>query len=89
MATTKSDPINPYRTILFATALASAVAAIGLAVAAGTLRDDPAAAATAWDWVGHAVTLGIVAFVGELVIAGTMWRPPAALPPAAEGTDGA
>ena len=81
MAATKSEPINPYRTLLFSLTLACAIAGIGLAVTAGTMRDDPAGAASVWVWAGHVLTLGIATFVGELVIAGTMWRATVAAEP--------
>jgi hypothetical protein len=75
MAEKTSFP-HPYRSVLFVLAIGGALAAMVLGFLAGTVRDDPAGAASVWVWAGHAVTLAIVAGVGELVLAGILWRPP-------------
>lgn len=74
-SSTKTQFPHPYRSVLFVLAIGGFFAAIVLSIIAGTVS-DPAAEASTWVWAGHALTLGIVAGVGELVIAGTLWRAP-------------
>lgn len=72
----KTEFPHPYRSLLFVLAIGGALAAIALASSTGLVRDDPAAIASMWVWAGHAVTLSIVAAIGELVLAGVLWRAP-------------
>ncbi len=75
MAERTSFP-HPYRSALFALAIAGWLAALVLWMSTRYVIDDPAATASLWVWAGHALTLGIVAGVGELVLAGVLWRSP-------------
>jgi uncharacterized membrane protein len=74
-SSTKTEFPHPYRSLLFALAIGGLLAAIALALIAGTVS-DPAAESSTWVWAGHAVTLAIVAAIGELVLAGVLWRAP-------------
>jgi hypothetical protein len=83
-SSTKTQFPHPYRSVLFVLAIGGLFVAIVLSIVVGTVS-DPAAEASTWVWAGHAMTLAIVAGVGELVLAGMLWRKPGAGEPSAGG----